>query len=132
LKPTKDIDQRIIDFYIHTTENSNNKDVCYYASYNFPAFIYVLEKDCWPKFRKIYLKLARFNDIRIKKTLSHSIHELARILGSEITEEDLVPILEKFLKDSINEIRIGALKNLHVFLLEVSSTTRRNFIKFIV
>ena len=70
--------------------------------------------------RKIYLKLAKFNDARIKKTLSHSIHELARILGTEITESDLIPIIEKFLKDPVTEIRIGALKNLHIFLQEVS------------
>lgn len=89
-----------MDFYISTTDNSNNKDVCYYSSFNFPAFIYTLGKECWePNFRKIFLKLAKFNDGRIKKTLSHSIHELATILGPEITEQDLVPILEKFLKD---------------------------------
>jgi serine/threonine-protein phosphatase 4 regulatory subunit 1 len=116
LKETKEVDSRIIDFYVSTTDNSNNKDVCYYSSFNFPAFIYVLEKDSWPQFRKIFLKLARFNDVRIKRTLSHSIHELARILGTEITETDLVPILEKFLKDPVNEIRVGSLKNLHIFL----------------
>lgn len=48
LKETKHIDSRITEFYLTTTENSNNKDVCYYSSFNFPAFIYVLEKDCWP------------------------------------------------------------------------------------
>ena len=76
--------------------------------------------------------MAKFNDGRIKKTLSHSIHELARILGPEITEEDLVPIMERFLKDSINEIRIGALKNLHVFLAEVKPESRHGFIKYIL
>lgn len=69
-----------------TTENSNNKDVCYYSSFNFPAFIYVLGKEKWPLLRKIYLKLAKFNDGRIKRTLSHSIHEVARTLGPEYTE----------------------------------------------
>ena len=127
-----DFDNRIIDFYIQTTENSNNKDVCYYSSYNFPAFIYTLGKDRWPMFRKLYLKLAKFNDARIKKTLSHSIHELATILGPEITEQDLAPIIEKFLKDQLTEIRVGALKNLHIFLQEVSSENRLRFIKYII
>lgn len=102
-----------------TTENSSNKDVCYYSSYNFPAFIYTLGRDHWETFKRIYIKLAKFNDGRIKKTLSHSIHELARILGTEITEEDLVPVMERFLKDPVNEIKIGALKNLHIFLAEL-------------
>ena len=35
------LDQKIVNFYISTTEGSTNRDVCYYSSYNFPAFIYV-------------------------------------------------------------------------------------------
>ncbi len=128
----KDIDARIIDFYVSTTENSSNKDVCYYSSFNFPAFIYTMGKENWETFRKIYLKLTKFNDGRIKKTLSHSIHELARILGPEITEEDLVPVMEKFLKDNLNEIKVGALKNLHIFLAEVRPENRAPFIKYIM
>lgn len=79
------IDPKIIDFYISTTENSSNKDVCYYSSYNFPAFIYVLGKESWEKFKPLYLKCAKFNDLKIQKTLAHSIHELAEILGPDIT-----------------------------------------------
>ena len=131
LKEMKDIDKRIIEFYVSTTDNSSNKDVCYYSSYNFPAFIYTLGKDHWEEFRRIYVKLAKFNDARIKKTLSHSIHELARILGPEITETDLVPVMERFLKDNINEIRTGALKNLHIFLAEVRPENRLQFIKYL-
>ena len=70
----------------------------------------------WERFRKVYIKLAKFNDPRIKRTLSHSIHELAKLLGPEITEEDLLPIIERFLKDSLIDVKIGALKNLHEFL----------------
>lgn len=99
LKDLKEIDKRIIEFYLTTTDNSSNKDVCYYSSFNFPAFIYTLGKDQWEDFRRIYVKLTKFNDGRIKKTLAHSIHELARILGPEITEADLVPVIERFLKD---------------------------------
>jgi serine/threonine-protein phosphatase 4 regulatory subunit 1 len=131
LKEMKDIDQRIIDFYVSTTDSSSNKDVCYYSSYNFPAFIYTLGREHWEEFRKIYVKLAKFNDVRIKKTLSHSIHELAHILGTEITEADLVPVMERFLKDGVNEIRVGALKNLHIFLAEVLPENRHHFIKYL-
>lgn len=120
LKELKVVDSRIIDFYVSTTENSSNKDVCYYSSFNFPAFIYTLGRENWDQFRKIYIKLSKFNDGRIKKTLAYSIHELARILGPEITEEDLVPVMEKFLNYNVNEIKIGALKNLHIFLAEVT------------
>lgn len=42
---------------------TNNKDVCYYASYNFPAFIWVTGKDHWHKFRNLYIKLTSVSDI---------------------------------------------------------------------
>jgi hypothetical protein len=39
--------------------------------------------------------------------------------------------MERFLKDTVNEIKVGALKNLHVFLQEVSPENRIQFIKYI-
>lgn len=40
--------------------------------------------------------------------------------------------MEKFLKDPVNEIKIGALKNLHIFLAELHPETREKFIDYIV
>jgi hypothetical protein len=45
-------------------------------------------------------------------------------LGPEITEADLVPTMERFLKDNVNDIKVGALRNLHVFLAEVKPENR--------
>ncbi len=72
------------------------------------------------------------NEVRIKKTLSASIHELAKILGPKYTELDLLPCMERFLKDKVMDIKLGALKNLHVFLNEISLEKREVFIKYIV
>lgn len=93
--------------------------MCYYASYNFPAFIYVSGPSDWHKFKKLYLKLTQMQDTQTKRTLACSIHELARILGPAITNSDLIDVLDKFLKDTNNEVRLGVLKNLHVFLENV-------------
>lgn len=130
-----DIDSKIVDFYINTSEASQNKDVCFHASFNFPAFVYVFGKKEWPRFLSLYQKLTKINDARIRKTLACSIHELAKILGQETTEADLLPVLEKFLKekgDKQNEIKQAALKNLHIFLNVVSQDKRSAFIKYIV
>lgn len=80
------------------------------------------------------MKLSRFNELKIQKTLAHSIHELARLLGPDIAENDLVPIVEKFLSDKAlaKEVRTAALKNLHVFLKECSAETRVNFLPHIL
>lgn len=44
---------------------------------------------------------------------------MARLLGPEITDFELIEIFDKFLKDKETDVRIGAIKNLHVFLAEV-------------
>ena len=78
-KDIAQIDQKIVDFYINTSEASNNKDVCFHASFNFPAFVLVFGRDEWPRFQSLYQKLNKMEDLKIKKTLAASIHELAII-----------------------------------------------------
>lgn len=128
LKDSSTIDQRITDFFVNTTMKTNNKDVCYYASFNFPAFIWVTGKDEWPKFKALYNKLTSVSDIQTQKTLSCSIHEIARILGPELTDSDLLAIADKFLKHNNPEVRIGIMKNLHVLLSEVPEAKRASYI----
>lgn len=52
---------------------------------------------------------------KVRRTLAFSIHELAVILGDQLTAGDLVPVFNGFLKD-LDEVRIGVLKHLHDFL----------------
>ena len=52
---------------------------------------------------------------KVRRTLAFSIHELAAILGDQLTAADLVPIFNGFLKD-LDEVRIGILKHLYDFL----------------
>ena len=59
---------------------------------------------------------------KVRRTLAFSIHELALILGEEITTRDLVPIFNGFLRD-LDEVRIGVLKHFSDFL-RVSITSR--------
>ena len=56
-KDVAQIDERITHFFLTTTEKTNSKDVCYYAAFNFPAFIYVYKREDWSRFRKVYHKL---------------------------------------------------------------------------
>ena len=110
---------------------TNNKDVCYYASFNFPAFIWVNGRDTWGKYRELYLKLANVSEISTLKTLSCSIHEIARMLGPELTEKDLLQVADNFLCHGNQEVRLGILKNFHIFLAEVNPTKRSDYIKYI-
>ena len=42
--------------------------------------------------------------MKIRKTLAHSLFELAKILGPQMTETELLPVLFHFMKD-VDEVR---------------------------
>ena len=128
LKDSTSIDQRITEFFVNTTMKTNNKDVCYYASFNFPAFIWVTGPDEWHKFRALYNKLTSVSDVQTQRTLSCSLHEIAKILGPELTDSDLLGIADRFLRHNNPDVRLGIMKNLHVLLAEVPESKRQHYI----
>uniref|UniRef100_A0A8C2HLT8 Protein phosphatase 4, regulatory subunit 1 n=1 Tax=Cyprinus carpio TaxID=7962 RepID=A0A8C2HLT8_CYPCA len=64
---------------------------------------------------------------KVRRTLAFSIHELALILGDQLTAAHLVPIFNSFLKD-LDEVRIGVLKHLYDFLKLLHQDTRRKYL----
>jgi len=52
---------------------------------------------------------------KVRRTLAFSIHELALIVGEDITGRDLLPVFDMFLND-VEEVRIGVLKHLADFI----------------
>jgi hypothetical protein len=53
------------------------------------------ESDLW----RIYEKLLKSPDKRIKQTLSESLHEIAKLLGERYTEKYLFKVVDTFFKD---------------------------------
>lgn len=52
------------------------------------------------------------NDKRIKVTLSESLHEIAKILGEEMTEKYLFKVIDDFFKDKSDEIKLGVIRHM--------------------
>jgi len=65
---------------------------------------------------------------KVRRTLAFSIHELAVIVGTEITCRDLVPIFNGFLKD-LDEVRIGVLRHLADFLRLLTPEVRHSYLE---
>jgi len=59
--------------------------------------------------------LSVFRQWKVRRTLAYSIHELALIVGEDITGRDLLPVFDLFLSD-LDEVRIGVLKHLADFI----------------
>ena len=97
------------------TASQASDDVIFHCAYNFPAVLLTLGSAAWPQLKPIYEKLVRDSRVKVRKTLAFSLFELAKILGSNLVESELIPILFHFLKDH-QEVREGVLESLPEFI----------------
>jgi serine/threonine-protein phosphatase 4 regulatory subunit 1 len=106
----QEIDGSFLDMFVDAGLKTKNKEILYQWAYNIPGILYILKVDSWEALEELYLKLSKSPDPRIKKTLAHSIHEIAKIIGTQLTEDLLIDILKGYLKDGLKEVRSGVVK----------------------
>lgn len=78
------------------------------------------ESDLW----RVYEKLLKNTDRRIKQTLSESLHELAKLVGESLTEKYLFKAFDIFFKDKLDDIKLGVIKHIADFLAVLSENKR--------
>lgn len=71
-----------------------------------------LGRNRWQVLLPIYTKLLKIQDKRVKKTIASSLHEISKILGDKGTQDNLFVILDKFLKDPMDEVKVEAIRHL--------------------
>ena len=64
---------------------------------------------------------------KVRRTLAYSLHEIAKILGPEVAERELIPVLYSFLKD-VDEVKEGVTENLPKFIQILSPEQRETYI----
>jgi len=65
---------------------SKENEVIYSCAFNFPAVLDAVGKERWESdLWRLYEKLLKANDKRLKQTMSESLHEVARLLGESLT-----------------------------------------------
>lgn len=112
------IPQSLLDKFTSMTQISLaqtvDAEIAKHCAYSLPAVAYTLGRSNWSCLKETYETLASDMQWKVRRTLAFSIHELAVILGEEITAKDLVPIFNGFLKD-LDEVRVGVLKHCTTF-----------------
>ena len=103
----------------------------FHCAFNFPAVLLTLGKDQWPRLKEVHTKLTRDFRTKVRRTLSYSLFEVAKILGPELTESELVEVLFFFL-DDVNEVKEGVLKSLPEFLAQIETSRRGIYIEKLV
>lgn len=105
-----EIDEDFLELFVETGLRTKNKELLYHCAYNLPGILFILKINSWDVLEELYIRLSKSTDARVKKTLSHSIHEIAKIVGKETTESLLIKILNGYLRDGLKEVRSGVLK----------------------
>ena len=81
----------------------------------------------WPKLKGLHEKLVRDSRWKIRKTLAYSLFELAKILGPQMTESELLPVLFHFMKD-VNEVRDGVMLSLPELVAQLEVGQREAYV----
>ncbi|KAE8574465.1 hypothetical protein XENTR_v10003441 [Xenopus tropicalis] len=125
------VPQPLLDQYLSMTDPVRaqmvDTEITKHCAYSLPGVALTLGRQNWHCLKDTYETLAADVQWKVRRTLAFSIHELAVILGDQLTAADLVPIFNGFLKD-LDEVRIGVLKHLYDFLKLLHADMRREYL----
>eukprot|EP01130_Rhizamoeba_saxonica_P014897 TRINITY_DN6580_c0_g1_i2.p1 TRINITY_DN6580_c0_g1~~TRINITY_DN6580_c0_g1_i2.p1 ORF type:complete len:492 (-),score=114.85 TRINITY_DN6580_c0_g1_i2:25-1500(-) len=117
-----------LDMAVETKEFGN--DNVYSCAYNFPAVLHTIGAERWDELSEVYSTLVSNEAVKVRRSLSFSLHVIADILGQEVVEESLISTFDIFLKD-LSEVRIGVITNLAQFLKILCPETRSKYLNII-
>ena len=106
----------------HLSSAEADADCTNHCAFNFPAVLLTVGRERWGELEETFNILCR-KTFKSRKTLACSLHEMAAVLGTKLTEKHLVNAMEFFLKD-IDDIRSGIIRNLWKVLYSLSLKVR--------
>ncbi|KAF8636603.1 hypothetical protein AX17_003413 [Amanita inopinata Kibby_2008] len=98
-------------------QDPNRPLIC---AFNYPAVALAVGKERWKVLRESYLSLAAISDFKVRRTLAASLGELAKIIGEENAEQDLISVWWGAVSSSEEEVRLKALEVAETFATSLS------------
>ena len=109
----------------------NEENMGYYFAYNFPAILYCYGSDYWSQLKPIYIDFCFETDIKIRRSIIASFHEISKIIGQSITENELLPIYDTFLGSNNKLEKNLAIKYLPKILIQVDKDKKKKYFKYL-
>ena len=109
----------------------NDENMGYYLAYNFPAILYCYGSEHWPKLKPIYIDFCFETDIKIRRSIIASFHEISKITGQTITENELLPIYDTFLGSNNKTEKNLAVRYLPKILMQVDKEKKKKYFKYL-
>ncbi|OQS01286.1 hypothetical protein ACHHYP_01369 [Achlya hypogyna] len=102
-------------------------DMKFHCAFNLPAVLHTLGAEGWPRLTRAFDALTIDGFWKVRRTLAHSLHEVARILGPEMTEAHLTTAFDTFLQD-IDDVKMGSITHFADFLAAISPAARQEYL----
>ncbi|CAE7668823.1 Ppp4r1, partial [Symbiodinium microadriaticum] len=99
----------------------------HYCAYSFPGVLQTVGVERWSDLRQVYHTLVQSPNPEVKQTLALSLHEIAKILGMKLAEEELVAVFEEMIQNS-ETVKMGVIKHLAEFLQLLSMPCRVSYL----
>jgi serine/threonine-protein phosphatase 4 regulatory subunit 1 len=112
------------------SESGNDTDFAEYCAFSFPAVVQAVGREGWAELETAYLTLIKDVQWKVRKSLAHSLHEVARIVQTEIAEKTLTQAFDLFLKD-LDEVKVGMVSNISEFMEVLGQEQREKYIPII-
>jgi serine/threonine-protein phosphatase 4 regulatory subunit 1 len=127
------VNSKLLGYYtgMLSSPNAVNKyadsEIITFCAFDFPAVLYTIGKERWGEVRETYFALVKDLQWKVRRPLSHSLHEVARILGTDLTEQNLLTVFELFMKD-LDEVKVGVVRHIAKFLAILSPPSREKYL----
>ncbi|KAG6818201.1 hypothetical protein H0H87_000106 [Tephrocybe sp. NHM501043] len=86
------------------------------CAFNYPAVALTLGQARWGQLRGLYLELSQNRTIKVRRSLAASVGELAKIIGTENAERDLVSVWWDGIRCEDEEVRTRAVESLPLLI----------------
>lgn len=86
------------------------------VAFNLPAVALALGPERWVTLRDLYHSLAVHVFDNVRNSLAASLHEMARLLGSEIAVADMLPVAANLFHDPNPDVSATLLEHIDIFL----------------
>ncbi|KAK7014956.1 armadillo-type protein [Favolaschia claudopus] len=94
------------------------------CAFNYPAVALTLGRARWRELRETYLEIAENREVAVRRTLAASLGELAKIVGADNAEQDLLGVWWDAVRAEDDQIREKALECVEVFVTTLGQESR--------
>lgn len=105
-------------------------DFAEYCAFSFPAVAKVMGSERWRELDDAFATLLKDVQWKVRRSLAHSLHEVAKVVGPEIADKSLTNALDQFLRD-LDEVKVGVIQNIDIFLEVLPAASRQRYVPFV-